>query len=125
MIQSFTIGCRLPGLNEMLDAAKIRKGAWSKYAEMKMVYGALCKDDIKRAKLTPYTGPVRIHFVWVEKNRKRDKDNVVAGQKFILDALVARQILTNDGWKQIASITHAWTVSKTPGVHVVIEDACE
>lgn len=123
MIQSFTIGCMLPNLNDIIAAAKVRKGAWSKYQDMKATYGGLCKQEIKAAKLKPYKGPVKLLFVWMEKNRKRDKDNVTAGMKFVLDALVAQQILSNDGWAQIAGITHHWTVSKTPGVHVVLEEA--
>lgn len=122
MTQSFFIGTLLPNLNDIIDAAKVRRGAWSKYNEMKTCYGALCKADIKAAKLTPMKR-VHITFLWHEKDKRRDKDNIAAGQKFVLDALVERQILQNDGWGEIAEIRHAWVVApKRPGVLVTLEE---
>lgn len=122
MIQSVFIPTLLPNLNDMLAAAKVRRGSWSKYSEMKQIYGAICKADLKAAKLTPIRTPVSVQFIWQEKNKRRDKDNIAAAQKFVLDALVELQILTNDGWAQIRSIRHEWTVKPDePGVWVVLQ----
>jgi Holliday junction resolvase RusA-like endonuclease len=123
MIQHAFIASRLPSLNQIIDAAKVRRGRWSRYAELKQVYQSVCKVDLKRAKLQPILGPVSLIFVWMEPNQKQDPDNIIAGQKFVLDALVALKILKNDGWKDIRSITHEWAVDKKrPGVIVVIHD---
>lgn len=122
MTQSFFIASTLPNLNDIIAGAHVRKGSWSKYTEMKTVYGSLCKADIKAAKLLPM-GRVSVYFLWHEKNKRRDKDNITVGQKFILDALVERQILKNDGWAEIAEIRHAWVVApKRPGVLVTLEE---
>lgn len=125
MTQTVYIATRLPSLNDLLEAAKVRKGNWSGYAERKAMYGSICKADIRSAKLKPVTGPVSLHFLWMEPNKKRDKDNIAAGGcKIVIDSLVAAGILKNDGWKQITSITHEWITVKTrPGVQVVIHEA--
>jgi hypothetical protein len=123
VIQQAFIASRLPSLNQIIDAAKVRNGRWSRYAELKQVYQSVCQLDLKRAKLKPIRGPVSLTFVWMEPNAKMDPDNRMAGQKFILDALVALKILQNDGWKDIRSITHEWAVDKErPGVRILIHD---
>ena len=48
--------------------------------------------------LNPLIGPANFQFHWVYKNRRRDKDNIVGGRKYILNALVMAKILPNDGW---------------------------
>lgn len=123
MTQSFFVGCALPNLNDIIDAAKIRRGSWSKYQELKTLYGSLCKADIKKAELSPMTRVV-MTCVWHEKNRRRDPDNFTAGgTKIILDALVERQVLKNDGWSEIAGIRHSWVVDAVrPGVFVTLEE---
>ena len=85
----------------------------------------MCKADIRQAKLQPVDGPVSLHFLWMEPNKKRDKDNIAAGGcKIAIDALVAAGILKNDGWKQITNITHEWIVVKhKPGVQIVMREA--
>ena len=112
-MQTFRITGTLPGLNEIIAAAKVRRGAWSKYLEMKAVWGAICRDEIRQAKLTKMTSPVRITCVWHEKNKRRDPDNIRTGFKFVGDALVQMGILANDGWAQILSIEDRFVVDKT------------
>lgn len=122
MIQTAYIGANLPSLNDMLAAAKVRKGAWSQYGEMKACYGKLCQADLRKAKLHRVTKPVTILFKWHCKDMKTDPDNRCAGQKFVLDALVALQILPDDSWKWIKGLRHEWCVDRErPGVWVVIE----
>ena len=38
--------------------------------------------------LPEYKNPIKIHFHWVEENKKRDLDNVCFAKKFILDSMV-------------------------------------
>jgi Holliday junction resolvase RusA-like endonuclease len=122
MMQTAFIASRLPSLNQIIDAAKVRNGRWSRYAELKQVYQSVCQLDLKRAKLKPILGPVSLTFIWMEPNQKQDPDNLICGQKFVIDALVALKILRNDGWKDIRSITHEWAVDKDrPGVRIVID----
>lgn len=66
--------------------------------------------------------PVQVHFHWYCKNKRKDIDNIIFSQKFVLDGLVDAGVLENDGWKQISGITHSLSVDKSnPRVEVVIE----
>lgn len=120
-VQRLWIPMRLPGLNEIIDAAKGMKGRGLLYAKMK----AKLTNDIallaKAAGLRPVQRG-RFVFTWHEANRQRNPDNVAAGKKFILDALVAAKVLANDGWGEIAGWEDHFTVSPRPGVMVVIEE---
>jgi len=106
---------RLPGLNDMTDAARENKYA---SAQMKKEYTGLVAWCAKSARL-PHFDRVDLIVTWYEPNTKRDKDNIMAGQKFILDGLVMAGVLSNDGWKQIGDITHRFRVDRqNPRVEV-------
>ena len=45
--------------------------------------------------------PVMVNFHWYMPNKKKDPDNISFAKKFILDGLVANNILEDDGQKQI------------------------
>jgi len=53
-------------------------------------------------KLPKIINPVKVHITWVEENKRRDPDNIVAvGKKLILDSLIKNNIIKNDGHKNI------------------------
>lgn len=110
MQQAFTIpSTNFPGLNEIIKVAKAHPMA---YSSMKKKWGELVSTYIKKAKLKPMQGPVQIHITWVEKTRRRDPDNVRAGSKFILDALVKSKVLPCDSQKTIWQISDSFLVHK-------------
>lgn len=105
MRQVFTIPGRLDGLNEYTESNRAGKykGASSKRSNEEIVCWA-----IAAARLKPMRTPVRIHATWYEGKkpcaktfRKRDKDNVRCGMKFIQDALVSMKIIDDDGWDKV------------------------
>lgn len=111
----FTIPGRLPGLNDMTDAARENKYA---SAQMKKEYTELVAWCAKSARL-PRFDQVDMVITWYEPNTRRDKDNIMAGQKFILDGLVQAGVIANDGWKQVGKITHDCQVDReNPRVEV-------
>ena len=60
-------------------------------------------------------------FVFYEKHRKRDPDNLLAALKFIFDALRKEGVLLNDGWDQVKSIVPKHRVdAKRPRVESLI-----
>ena len=61
--------------------------------------------------------PVEVACHWTRQNRRHDPDNIAAGKKFILDAMVKADILTGDGWGQIDGFQDSFSVGK-PGVRV-------
>ena len=50
----------------------------------------------------------------------KDKDNIAAGIKFILDGLTKSKILKGDSWKYIGTITHKFEVAGKPCVVVTL-----
>ena len=97
----------------------MRRGKWSAYADMKRTYGQIIAcylDDLK-----PVHSKVWIEFVWCEKDKRRDPDNIAAGKKFIFDALVKKGILEDDRQKNISGWSDYFTTDKkNPGVNVVL-----
>jgi Holliday junction resolvase RusA-like endonuclease len=58
-------------------------------------------------------------FHWIEKDRRRDKDNIAMAKKFILDSLQEWGVLKNDGWKQVLGFIDIFSVDKiNPRVEV-------
>lgn len=96
----------LPALNEIIDAAKSH---WSVYRRMKEDNTNLVAWNAKRL---PKVERVDVIITWVCRNRRKDKDNIMAGQKFIFDGLKEAGTIGNDGWKQIGDVTHRFAVDK-------------
>lgn len=107
----------LPGLNEYINAERTNR---YKAAKMKRDIEqtiALCAPNIKLTK------PVTIHYKWVEKDRRRDKDNISFAKKFVQDALVKKGVLKNDGWNDIVNSFDAFEVDpKNPRVEIIIKE---
>ncbi len=113
----FDILGRLPGTNEIIEAAKSHYAAYSK---MKDEY-----TDIVAwlAKKLPKYDRITLVITWYEPNEKRDPDNVMGGQKFILDGLVRAGTIPNDTRKYIKSITHIPELDrKNPRVEIEIKE---
>jgi Holliday junction resolvase RusA-like endonuclease len=116
----FDIPGRLPGTNEMIDAAKKGKGKYQPYAEMKDIYTNMVAW---LAKKLPKYNRINLIITWYEPNEKRDPDNVMGGQKFILDGLVRAGTIPNDTRKYIKSITHIPELDrKNPRVEIEINE---
>ena len=116
----FEIPGRLPSLNEIIDAAKQGKGRYQPYALMKEEYTTMIGW---LAKKLPNFEKVALIITWYEPNSRRDPDNIMAGQKFILDALVQAGVIPNDSQKYIQGILHRFDVDrKNPRVKVEILD---
>lgn len=105
----FEIPGTLPGMNEILKAANAHR---LKYNEMKRScteYVSLCA---KAWKVQPPIGMVTIRITWICKDKRRDKDNIACGTKFLADGLQKAGILDNDGWKQVDGYEHHFDIDK-------------
>ena len=110
---------RLPGMNEIIDANRESRYAG---ATQKATYTLLARNAGQNAE--PVIGRVDVVCTWYCKDRRRDPDNVSAGIKFVLDGLIQAGVLQNDGWKQIRSIRHEFSVDKQrPRVEVELKEA--
>lgn len=112
----------LPGLNELIAAERQHRQKAAKFKREHQRAVELCiRSQLRR----PLREPVTMHYLWVEKDRRRDKDNVSSfGRKIIQDALVSVHALKNDGWSNIEDFTDSFsTDKKRPRIEVVIEEA--
>lgn len=113
-----TIRGKLPSLNEYIAACRANK-----------FEGAKMKQETETAilwqigRLQQITAPVIIHFIWHEKTRRRDKDNVAFAKKFVLDALQKSGKLPNDNNRFIAGFSDAFTYGTDYGVTIEVESA--
>lgn len=108
---------RLDGLNEYTRACR---GSWQSGMKMKqrneMLVAAQC------AGIPTIEGQVFIAFYWYEPDKKRDKDNIAFGKKFILDALVKKRVIQGDSWKYIEGFRDSFYVDKdNPRVEIIIK----
>lgn len=111
----------LPSLNEYINAErqnKYKAAAMKRKAEQLITI--MARTQLKGVKIEK---PVRIEYIWVEPNRKRDKDNIAFAKKFIQDALVKCNILKNDGWNEIVGFIDRFDIDKrNPRIDIDIEE---
>lgn len=113
---------RLPGMNEYIDAERRNRYAAAKIKKSSM-------DTVVKAARTSLgdwaaEAPVRMDYLWVEPNMRRDKDNVSSyGRKIIQDALVEGGYLPNDGWRNVDSFSDSFAVdAENPRIEVTITE---
>lgn len=113
---------KLPGLNDLIAAAKGHGGRGWGYSKLKREW----TDTVMllaKARRLPSFQRVRIGFLWVEQSRRRDPDNIAAGgRKLILDGLVKAGVLPEDGWAEVESWHDTFTVGSEPGVRVELAE---
>lgn len=101
----------LPGLNEYIAAERTNRykaAAMKREAENLVLWAA--KQCLRGWKAR---ASVRMEYTWVERNRRRDKDNISAyGRKIIQDALVKGGYLQGDGWAHISGFADEFAVDK-------------
>lgn len=126
-MQRLTIECELPAMNEIVDVAKRqtklgRRIVWSQYADYKKGYDGIVAGAAKQQQLTPVKKQVDVHVTWCCKDKRKDKDNIAAGIKFILDGLKLAKIIPDDNWQWIGDIHHRFVVDKDkPRVEVMLK----
>ena len=111
----------LPGLNEYIEA---ERGHRQKGAKLKRDCQTSVIIALRRQIRTPLREPVFMRYLWVEKNRRRDKDNISSFcRKVIQDALVKMGVLRNDGWENIEGFSDSFAVDKgKPRIEIEIEE---
>lgn len=114
----FVISGRLPGMNEIVKESKKGRGSYQPYAEMKKYYTLLA---YKEANKLPGYERIKLVITWYEPNLKRDIDNICAGTKFILDAMVQAAVIKDDSQRYVKGIEHFFDVDKkNPRIEVEI-----
>lgn len=121
MTYEVVINGRLPGMNEYTEAQRCNR---HKGAKLKADSQKTCEWQIKnQLRGVHITKPIRLHYIWYERNMRRDLDNVAGfGHKVFQDALVACRVIDNDGWKNISGFTDTFAVDREhPRIVVMLE----
>lgn len=117
--KQFYVHATLPTLNEYTLAARGNKFASS--AMKKKAENFISIEASTQLGTWQAENPVFVVFHWVEKDKRRDHDNVAFAKKFILDALVKTGVLKGDGWKHVIGFIDLFSIdSKMAGVEVTI-----
>ena len=107
----------MPGMNEIIKAAKSHYGQYSK---MKKANTELVTWIAKK---TPKKKRVFLDITWYCKNKKRDPDNIAAAVKFIWDGLVEAGVIKNDGWNENGGWANHFEVDKdNPRIEIIIKE---
>ena len=124
MKHKIVIPGRLPGLNDIIAAAKAGKGRYQPYAIMKAKH---TESIAWIAKQLPCFGRVDIKIFWYEPNKRRDPDNISGGgKKFILDGLVMAGVIKDDTINYINSIASIYDLDRNnPRIEVEIMEATD
>lgn len=126
MIQTFFIEGTLPGYNEFINAAKSGQYGARKYTQLKAQTEEIISYYIRQNKIKPCMKPVHVRVIWNEPNKKRDRDNIMATIKSVLDSLRLTGTIRNDTWKWVTRITQTVVCDpEFPGVRVWLEEAAE
>lgn len=111
------IAMKLPSLNTYINECRKNRYAAAKF-----------KADLERdisvflAPLPHFSSPIKIHFHWIEKNKKRDLDNLCAAKKFILDAMVKQGVLKDDNRNCVTGFRDTFEYGKETKVVIEIEE---
>jgi Holliday junction resolvase RusA-like endonuclease len=115
MIAEFSIRGKLRGMNE------IARKHHNVYSREKKTEQETIAWEIVRQKVAHFRGPVAVSFHWWEPDDRRDPDNVCAGQKVILDAMVAMKVIKNDSQEYVKELYHHFHLdAHDPRIEVVI-----
>ena len=123
MKYEFEINRKLPSLNEYTKTNRYNKYAANRMKKDQQSYirGAIYAQ-LGRIRIEK---PVNVHFIWVEENKRRDKDNIRFAAKFILDALVETHVLQNDNWSCVNDLSDSYWLEDKTRVIVELEEIDE
>ena len=116
-MNKYVIDMKLPSLNDYIKVCRGNKYQAAKYkAQIEHEIGLFLM------KMPKWTKPIKIHFRWIEGNKKRDLDNIAFAKKFILDAMQKYGKLENDNRNHVYAFTDSFEYGKETKVILEIED---
>ena len=117
----FEIDVKVPSLNEYIG--KCRRNP---YEAAKFKRDIQAEIGLFLSRMPRFEKPLRIHFTWVEENRRRDLDNVCGGgRKFILDTMVEMGKIPDDSRRHIHGFSDTFEYGKKAKVILDIEEIDE
>ena len=114
------IPMKLPSLNEYVNVCRINPYKASKFKkDLEENIGVFIRS------LPKFEHPIKIHFHWIEENKRRDLDNISASKKFILDSMVKENRLKDDNRKCVCAFTDTFEYGKEAKVVLEITEVKE
>ncbi len=102
----FIIGQKLPSLNEYQTACRANRYTGARFKkETEAIIEIEILKALKSKMLIIPIPPIKIAFIWHEKTKKRDADNIASAKKYILDAMQTMGIIENDNRKNVVGFT--------------------
>ena len=101
----------LPDFNFIIAETKKGNRNYQPYNKIKQEHTEKVAWIIK-AKIKKPLPKVDLEIEWICKDKRKDKDNIMAGTKFICDGLIMAGAIKNDGWKEIGNISHTFRTDK-------------
>lgn len=111
------IRMKLPSLNEYIDICRRNR-----YESAKFKRQIESKIGMFILPLKRFEKPVIVHFRWIEKDKRRDADNIAFAKKFILDAMVKKGKLKDDSRKYVTGFTDKFEQGKETKVIIFVEE---
>lgn len=114
------IPMKLPSLNQYINECRKNRYAG---ADMKR----RVEEDIASYiwEMPKYNNQIKIHFHWIEGNKKRDLDNVCFAKKFILDTMVKTGRLKDDNRNYVAGFIDTFEYGNATKVILTTEEIQE
>jgi Holliday junction resolvase RusA-like endonuclease len=111
------IRLKLPSCNTYINECRRNRFAGAKLKSQTETAIMYYIQDLPR-----FEKPVKIHFHWIEENKRRDLDNCCFAKKFILDAMVKAGKLRDDNRKLVTAFTDTFSYDKEAKVILTIEE---
>ena len=111
------IPLKLPSCNEYINACRTNRFLAAKMKTTTEEQIGVYLENVPR-----YKNPIKIHFLWIEGNKRRDLDGICFAKKFILDALVKFGKLKDDNRKCVTAFTDSFEYGKETKVILEIEE---
>lgn len=124
-MQRFEVPIKFVSLNEYIELCKRRKGNYNPAQNYKHKVQNDIVFCIKGARIKKIKRPSFFRFIWYESSKRRDKDNVAFGKKFLLDGMQSAGILPSDNNRWVVGFEDHFIYGKGQKVVVEIYDCDE
>lgn len=118
MMYEVLIPIKFASLNEYVNMCRANRYMASNYKKKTEQEIAKYIESLPR-----FTRPVRLEFLWIEKDNRRDYDNIAFAKKFVLDALVRYGKLKDDNRKCVVGFTDRFTKGGETALSLTIREA--
>lgn len=112
MKQTLVLNDSLPTMNEIIAMSKQGKKGYQPYARSKAEITEWIVWECNVQKLNPLKSKADFTITWICKDKRKDKDGIMCGCKYIFDGLQHAGIIKNDGWLEIGDISHKFEIGK-------------